>query len=231
MPESKQVVLIVEDEEAVRAPYDVTLSDEYDLLMAETGEEALDVLHQGKDIDLILLDYLLPSGIDGLEVLERMKDCKIPVIVVTGKGSERICQEAFRLGVDDYITKPFKVEELQARVRKALCPSDVEKCPLDKAVEFMKEKYCQPIFARDVAQEVGFSVSHLEHTFKREIGLSVMKYLNSLRIEKAKNLLLNRELRIKEVASCIGLEDPDYFCRVFKKSVGCTPTEYRERFR
>ena len=53
MPESKHVVLIVEDEEDVRASYDVTLSDEYDLLMAETGKEALEVLHRKKHIELV----------------------------------------------------------------------------------------------------------------------------------------------------------------------------------
>ena len=233
MSVSRPIIMVVEDEEAVRASYDVTLGDDYDLLMAETGGKALEILNRRRDINLVLLDYLLPPGIDGLEVLKRMKEigCKVPVIIVTGKGSEKICREAFRLGVDDYIIKPFKVEELRATVKKVLGPLGSEKPPLDKAMDFVREYYCQTISARDVAQGTGFSLSHLEHMFKRELGCSITEYIHSLRIERSKHLLMNRDTRIKEVASSIGLKDPDYFCRIFKRSVGCTPTVYRERFR
>lgn len=78
---------VVDDELSCRESLFVTLEDDYNLIEAGTGEETLSILRRREDIDLVLLDYLLPPGIDGLEVLERMKDleCEVPLIIVMGK--------------------------------------------------------------------------------------------------------------------------------------------------
>jgi DNA-binding NtrC family response regulator len=114
MVETKPTILIVDDEPSCRVALRIALEDEYELLEAESGEETLRILQERKDIDLVLLDYLLPPGIDGLEVLTRMKvsGYEIPVILVTGKGSEEVAVKAWRLGVRNYIIKPPKVTAL-----------------------------------------------------------------------------------------------------------------------
>jgi DNA-binding NtrC family response regulator len=91
MPDVTPVILIIKDEEAVQASYEIILRDNYDLILAETGEEGLKTLNQRSDIGLIFLDYILP-GMDGLEFMKKFRegDWNIPVIVVTGKGSEEV---------------------------------------------------------------------------------------------------------------------------------------------
>jgi two-component system response regulator YesN len=232
MIDEKRTLLIVDDESSCREAFCVALEDEYNLIEAETGEQALEILQSREDIGLVLLDYLLPPGIYGLEVLERMRElkCKVPVIVVTGKGSEEVCRIAFKMGVQDYIQKPFKVKKLQEAIRGTIDLSSVKKSPMDRAVEFMEEQYCRHISARDVAQDVGLSLDYLESLFKKKVGHSITHHICYLRIEKAKRLLLDRNVRIKEIASNIGFNDQAYFCKFFKKHTGCTPIEYRDRF-
>ena len=161
-------LLIVDDEPSCREAFCVALEDEYTLIEAETGEQALEILQSREDIGLVLLDYLLPPGIDGLEVLERMRKlkCEVPVIIVTGKGSEEVCRSAFKIGVQDYIQKPFKVEELRATIKAILDPLRVENTPVDRAIKFMEEQFWRPISAIDVARDIGVSYSHLARSFK-----------------------------------------------------------------
>lgn len=170
-------------------------------------------------------------GIDGLEVLKGMKElgCEVPMIIVSGKGTLDVAIKAFRFGVKDYITKPFKVEELRATIRRVLGPSEVKKSPADLAVEFMEEHYHEPISARDVAHGVGVSYTHLAHLFKEVKRCAITDWLNKLRIEKAKVLLKNPNLEVKEVAAKVGFNDSNYFCRFFKKYTGTTPIEYRQQ--
>jgi diguanylate cyclase (GGDEF)-like protein len=112
-------VLIVDDEKSNLAVLHRILSDEYRIFMAKTGQMALSLAEKEKP-DMILLDILLPD-IDGFEVLVRLKENPavkdIPVICITGLGSEIDEAKGFRLGAVDYITKPFKRLIVLARVR------------------------------------------------------------------------------------------------------------------
>ena len=92
--------------------------------------------------------------------------CEVPVIVVTGKGSEEVCRITFKLGVQDYIRKPFKVEELRVTIKAILDPPGGTNSPVDRAVTFMEENYDKSISAVDVAREIGFSYVHWAHLFK-----------------------------------------------------------------
>jgi YesN/AraC family two-component response regulator len=231
MERDKPTILIVDDDHFFRIALREVLEDDYNLVEAETGEKALRILQERGDIDLILLDYLLPPGIDGLEVLERMKtlEYKIPVILVTGKGSEEVAVEAFRLGVRNCIIKPFGVNELQQLLKNILHPRETYTSLINQAIDFIELHYHQPISARNVSQDTGLSLSYLEHVFMKEVGCTITHYINIHRIAKAKNLLLNRNLLIKEIAAQVGFIDQRYFSRLFKKYEKCTPTTYRKR--
>lgn len=82
-----------------------------------------------------------------------------------------------------------------------------------------------------VAAYVGYSNSHFSRVFKEETGNTFRAYLNEVRIEKAKSMLLSRELSISEVCGLCGFEDQSYFCKTFKKITGTTPDRYRKQFR
>jgi two-component system KDP operon response regulator KdpE len=113
-------VLVVDDEPAIRRFLRTSLRAEgYDPVEAETGEAALAAL-RGR-VDIVVLDLGLP-GISGLDVIRRLREqgSIVPIIVLTSRTDEAGKVEALDLGADDYVTKPFGVDELLARIRAAL---------------------------------------------------------------------------------------------------------------
>lgn len=117
---SKMTVLTVDDEEHILELLKYNLeNNNYKVLQADTGEKGLKLL-EDNEVDIILLDLMLP-GIDGLEVLRRirtdMKTKKIPVIMLTAKNEEIDTVLGLEMGADDYIGKPFGVHELLARMK------------------------------------------------------------------------------------------------------------------
>jgi len=114
-------VLIVDDEPAIRRFLRTSLGAEgYNVSEAEDGRGALDAIRGGR-IDVLVLDLGLPD-IDGIEVVRRLRDLgsKVPIIVLSSRTNESAKVQALDLGADDYITKPFGVDELLARIRTAL---------------------------------------------------------------------------------------------------------------
>ena len=114
------IVLLVEDEAEMRRALRPSLrSHGYQLVEAATGREAL-AQAAGRNPDVILLDLGLPDG-DGLDVVRELRRFSLaPIIVISARGQERDKVAALDLGADDYLTKPFGVVELQARIRVAL---------------------------------------------------------------------------------------------------------------
>ena len=112
-------ILIVDDEEGVRESLKLILSDYYDLIVMENGEQALECLKNAKDVGLVLMDIKMPRK-SGLDVLKEMKALSpsLKVIIVTGYRSVETAQEAVRLGASGYIVKPFKSDEILSTVRK-----------------------------------------------------------------------------------------------------------------
>jgi two-component system KDP operon response regulator KdpE len=113
-------ILVVDDERQMRRAVGAGLrANGFDVSFAETGEEALDTIPLVRP-DVILLDLMLP-GIDGLEVVRQLREWSVaPIIVVSARGEERAKVQALDLGADDYLTKPFGMDELLARIRVAL---------------------------------------------------------------------------------------------------------------
>ena len=113
-------VLIVEDDESIANLLYMDLSDEgYQCVCAYDGKTAADLLEEKLEFDFILLDIMLPE-IDGYELLEYIKPMDIPVIFLTAKGSVNDRIYGLKMGADDYLTKPFEIVELLARVEAVL---------------------------------------------------------------------------------------------------------------
>ena len=117
---SSPKVLVVDDEPNIRRALRVWLSDNgYAVQLAATGEEALD-LAAANPPDVLILDLMLP-GMSGLEVCRSLREWTwVPIIVLSARGEEAAKIEALDLGADDYLTKPFGMGELLARIRVAL---------------------------------------------------------------------------------------------------------------
>lgn len=117
---SKSLILLVEDDESISNFITATLvTNDYDILTTKTGSEALRLVAE-RCPDLILLDLGLPDS-DGMEVISKIRSWSIiPIIVVSARSNEIDKVKALDMGADDYLTKPFGTEELQARIRNAL---------------------------------------------------------------------------------------------------------------
>lgn len=101
--------------------------------------------------------------------------------------------------------------------------------PTNKAVLFMQDNLSVPITLDNIAQSAHLSTSFFSRKFKQDTGYAPIEYFNHLRIQKACQLLHFSDLRINEVASQLGIDDPFYFSRLFKKQMGVSPVGYRKR--
>jgi YesN/AraC family two-component response regulator len=97
-----------------------------------------------------------------------------------------------------------------------------------KAVTYINNNYSEKITLEQVASNIFLSPTYFSKIFKQELGLSFSNYLNRVRIEKAKSLLLHESIPIVDISDIVGFVDQAYFSKVFKKLVGVTPSEYRE---
>lgn len=121
-------VLVIEDEELMIKALEFRLKkDGYDVQLARDGAQGIEIL-DNNTFDLVITDIMMPF-VSGLEVVSYIKSHPImkdtPVIVLSSIGLERVVMEAFELGVDDFITKPFNLGELVIRVKKFVRQRDV----------------------------------------------------------------------------------------------------------
>ena len=117
----KSKILVVDDESRMRKLVrDFLVKNNYEVVEASDGEEALDLFFEKNDIDLVILDVMMPK-MDGWQVCREIRAySKVPIIMLTAKSDERDELMGFELGVDEYISKPFSPKILVARVEAIL---------------------------------------------------------------------------------------------------------------
>ena len=144
---ARPVILIVDDDPGIREAFRLVLEEDYELVEAVDGPQALDRV-QNSPVDLVLLDVRLP-GMDGIEVLERIKgiDENIEVVLVTAVQTVRAAVMAMKLGAFDYVTKPFDEDEILPLIHRAL-----ERRALDREVVYLRSELARE---RDFDQLVG----------------------------------------------------------------------------
>ncbi len=118
----KANILICDDEPGVRNSLQLILGDEYTLICATNGEEAVQYV-KTHNPDLAILDVKMPK-MDGLDALQQIKRLKpnLPVFMATGYEASDVAAQAVQLGADDYLVKPFDREKVQSKVHAALHP-------------------------------------------------------------------------------------------------------------
>ncbi|PEM26984.1 response regulator transcription factor [Bacillus wiedmannii] len=204
-------ILIVEDEEKIARVVQLELEFEgYESEIAKTGTEAMEKFQAGK-WDLILLDVMLPN-ISGLEALRRirLKNAVIPIILLTARDSVVDKVSGLDQGASDYITKPFQIEELLARIRACLRISNVRKEEENSSYQIAD------LYLDEKTREVKRG-NHLVELTPREFDLLLF-------LMKHENQVLNREQIVTNVWGFDYYGDTnvvDVYIRYLRKKVDC----------
>lgn len=184
MNHEKLKILVVDDESRMRKLVkDFLVKQDYEVIEAADGAEALEHFYAIKDIALIILDVMMPK-IDGWQVCREVRECsKVPVIMLTAKGDERDELQGFELGVDEYIAKPFSPKILVARVEALLRRANVlNKEDIIKVGGIEINKVAHMVYIDQEPIELSFKEFELLTYFieNQGIALSREKILNSV---------------------------------------------------
>ena len=189
---------------------------------------------------LAIYDEIMDLIEDSYELLEAevLKVYELVVVINRSVASE-IRKETLEVSFSDLQQIDSKIE-LRTFIRNYILKlieeiihlkSDSGAAVVDKICEHINKNYQEQISLDDLASMVGFSSFYFSKIFKMYKGINFIDYLTNVRISKGKELLKDNSISVKEVSELIGYNNADYFTRVFKRSEGLTPTEYRNRRR
>ena len=246
-------LLIVEDNIELLMLLHQLLGNKYKILTATNGQEALEVI-QKEELDMIITDLMMPI-MDGIELTQQVKANPnyqhLPIILLTAKNQEETRTKALKAGADSFVTKPFKVSDLELSIdniienRKRIQeeyktdstdqqPEDVELTAdelfLKKAHECVNAHMDDSDYNRDTfAADMGASPSTLYNKLRALTGMNVSNFIRDIRMKEAMRLMQkNPDIRISDLAYKVGFKDPKYFSTCFKKEFGIQPSEYAE---
>lgn len=228
-------VLLVDDDREFREEFCDFLCD-YNVIEARSGEEALEILNRPNEVDIVILDVVMP-GLSGTEVLKLIKARypDLPVVILTGQGSKKTVIDALKGRADDYIEKPVDIPRTQEIIERLLsgslepaeAPPGGTDAKIKKVMLFLDRNYDKRVSLKDAAALVALSPKYLSRLFKEKVGVGFNDYRLKARVEKAIQLLETTDYSIAEISYKLGYENPESFARLFAKVVGCTPTDYR----
>ncbi len=234
-------ILIVDDNFEMRAYLKRILSN-YTCFEAENGEEALDFLSKEK-IDFIITDYMMPV-MNGLALIEKIKAKKIniPILMLTARTDTKSKLEVLRLGIDDYLNKPFGKDELLIRIQNALNNSinrttyikenTIKKEELNesdlwikKVEEFINKQCSDPNMTQeDIAQHLNTSRSSLNRKIKAATGLTPNQFITEIKLQKARSIVeQNPSVLLKTLALEVGYLHSTHFSKIYKQRFGVLP--------
>ena len=229
-------LLLVDDDREFREELKECL-DDYDVIEASGGTEALKLLKRPNEIDLIILDVMMP-GLRGTQVLKEIK-ARYPeqkVIILTGFSSKDVAIDALKGRADEYLEKPLDIFRLKAAIAGLLAEKERSVAPEDRSIagkiarvrRFLERNWHKKVCLKDVSLAVGLSDKYLSRLFKAETGVCFNDYALKVKMSKAKKLLA-KNWPVGEVAGRLGYQNAESFIRVFKKLAGRTPADYRRR--
>ncbi|MEI6693777.1 MAG: response regulator transcription factor [Actinomycetes bacterium] len=169
-------VLLVEDDVAIAAPLARALEREgHEVQLAQLGQEAIDSMRKGKQ-DLLILDLGLPD-IDGLEVCRtiRASDPRLPILILTARGSEMDVVVGLEMGADDYVSKPFRAKELMARIRSLLRRGQVDHANTLRVQDVILDADARKAFVGDRELNLSRMEFDLLHALMKEHGNTIAR--------------------------------------------------------
>lgn len=258
MENEKYRILIADDEPIERMVISKTIKsyfgDEVEIWQAVNGREAIEIFKR-QNCQIALLDICMP-GIDGLDAAEQIrkenKTCSI--IFLTAYDEFDFAKRAIKVQALDYLLKPGKKEELIAILEEAVHlihnepPAEKESPEVSQEDEekekaesvknpvmakyirdYIESHYMEDISLQDAAAQLHYSDAYFCRFFKQNFDKNFIMYLSEFRVEKAKELLSDVAVNIKDISQMVGFRDSSYFTKVFKRLTGVTPSEYRFR--
>lgn len=251
-PKSLETVLVVEDHKELRGFICNSLLDKYRVLQAENGEEGIEEAVKNQP-DIIITDIAMPK-IDGIELTKTLKNSEetshIPIIILTAKASRESKIIGLRTRADDYLSKPFNMEELKIRIDNLLRirqklrekyirsievnPSEITTNSIDerliaRVLKVVEENMSNSDFSVEMLCEIlGISRSYLHNKLKSLLNQSATEFINTIRVKRAAQLIRKNTGSISEIAYDVGFNSLSYFSKIFKKHFKTTPSEMQE---
>ncbi len=247
-------VFIVEDEKLVRQGLVYSVGwEKLDCIVvgeAPNGLVAIEML-ETLECDLIITDVKMPH-LDGIGMINELKRAgkEYEYIILTAFSSFEYAHSALKLGVTDYLLKPFEDEQLALAINKTksriqnrkesskivssskfniLTEAGSVTKYVELAIRYIRDNYnTSDISVKSTAEALALSEGHLSRVFKRETNYTFMEYLTNYRIHIAVNLLKDSTMKVYEVANFVGYTDTNYFSTIFKKHIGMTPSKFQE---
>lgn len=240
-------VLIAEDNDEMRAYIGSLLGSQLKVHSAANGKEALDMVTKVSP-NLIISDVMMPV-MDGFELSKALRNstdyAQIPILMLTARAADEDKLEGLRIGVDDYLIKPFIPMELKTRavnlarnhsnrlewITRYRSEDEIE-IPLDKELEEIQSVISDHLKDVDlnvakIAKELHSSLRQTYRNIQALTGMTPVEYINSLRLSKARELLRSSpHLTIEGIATEVGFKSRSYFSKLFKKHYGISPSEY-----
>lgn len=246
-------LLIVDDNEEIVSYLEQYFRKSYRIITAFNGKEALMSLDEEQP-DLIISDVMMPE-LDGLHFCRRVKQniqtCHIPVLLLTARAETSQQIMGLEMGADDYVTKPFSIALLEAKIQgilrirrqlreyysssREIIPEKITFNNLDEsfikqAIAIVEANLLEYDFSVDkFSREIGMSRSNLYLKIKAITGESVTAFIKRIRFGKAVELMESRQYTIAEISNMSGFNSPSYFSTAFKQYYGCIPSEYLQR--
>jgi len=249
-----KTVLIVDDNDDFRFYLVENLRGMYNVIEANNGKIAYEKANRFIP-DIIVSDVTMPV-MDGYELCSKLKSevntSHIPIILLTANTMDEDKITGFEAGADDYISKPFNVGVLKARIRNMLIKKDEQRSKLnkqsgldiseinlptldekllDKVNKFTLENIANTEFGiEELSKLIGMSTVYLNKKISALTGKTTSEYVRSIRLRKAAQLLEKSDMSISEVAYEVGYNSPKYFSKYFKDEYKILPSEYRKNF-
>ena len=198
--------------------------------------------------DIVITDIQMPT-ISGLQIAKYISENykNVIVILLTAYSKFQYAKEAIEYGVKHYVVKNDLLDELPLILEKIVSENaesenqsdlnnddaNIENCAyvIQDIEKYIEENLDKKLSLTDIAESIHMNKSYISRMFKEKAGENLFDYINKRKIEKAKQLIKNNELRMYEIAINVGMEDTAYFSRVFKKYEGISPSEYQKELR
>lgn len=249
--ESRTKLLVVDDNAEFRNYLYEDLSHRYEVFTAEDGKDCMKKIHEVQP-DIVICDVMMPN-MDGFEVTKAVKTSintsHIPVILLTARASDDFRLEGYETGADAYLTKPFQMEILEARIRNliderqkriAYFSKTVEVSPKEITITSMDQKLMTRIMecieknmdnagysVENLSADVGMHRMNLYRKIQSLTNMAPLEFMRTMRLKRAAQIIAgDPNLNVSEVAMMVGFNTTKYFSKYFKEMFGVTPSQY-----